>query len=195
MEKIETQRIKLLINNILTGSSNKNPGLPQMGDILGISRIKIGLPYEHYGIYTEKGTVIHYTAPDTGFKLSLQIRETNLKDFLGTDKVFFILDFDHLNNPVKSPAVLLNLRKSLKTENAIEIFDILVEIWDLFEKAQMKLYSPQETIDRARIRVGEKKYNLIWNNCEHFAIWCKTGLNRSHQVERLLKIITKNIGV
>lgn len=195
MEKIETQKIKLLINNILTGSSNKNPGIPQMGDILGISRMKIGLPYEHYGIYTEKGTVIHYTAPDAGFKLSLQIRETNLNDFLGTDRGFFILNFDHLKNPVKSPPILLKFRNSLQDEKTLEIFDILLEIWDLLEKAQMKLYSPQDTIDRARIRVGEKKYNLIWNNCEHFAIWCKTGLNRSHQVERLLKIITKNIGV
>jgi hypothetical protein len=32
-------------------------------------------------------------------------------------------------------------------------------------------------------RLGEQRYNLVFNNCEHFAIWCKTGRHRSTQVE------------
>ncbi|MBD2460188.1 lecithin retinol acyltransferase family protein [Oscillatoria sp. FACHB-1407] len=38
-------------------------------------------------------------------------------------------------------------------------------------------------IQRAESRVGEQQYNLVSNNCEHFATWCKTGINRSEQVE------------
>ena len=45
-------------------------------------------------------------------------------------------------------------------------------------------YSREETVHRARSRLGEKQYNLIFNNCEHFALWCKTGKNRSVQVEK-----------
>ncbi len=33
--------------------------------------------------------------------------------------------------------------------------------------------SPEETVKRARSKLGEKGYNLINNNCKHFALWCK----------------------
>jgi hypothetical protein len=35
-------------------------------------------------------------------------------------------------------------------------------------------------------RLGEQNYNLLFNNCEHFAHWCKTGRHRSEQVENWL---------
>jgi hypothetical protein len=35
-------------------------------------------------------------------------------------------------------------------------------------------------------RLGEQNYNLLFNNCEHFAHWCKTGRHRSSQVENWL---------
>lgn len=39
------------------------------------------------------------------------------------------------------------------------------------------------TLQRAVNRIGEQNYNLLFNNCEHFATWCKTGRHRSLQVE------------
>jgi len=45
-------------------------------------------------------------------------------------------------------------------------------------------FSGKETVNRARSRLGEKKYDLIFNNCEHFAFWCKTGRSKSIQVEK-----------
>jgi len=36
-------------------------------------------------------------------------------------------------------------------------------------------YDAHEVLDRARSRIGESDYNLLLNNCEHFARWCKTG--------------------
>ena len=42
---------------------------------------------------------------------------------------------------------------------------------------------PGVTLARALGRLGEQRYNLIFNNCEHFAHWCKTGRHRSAQVE------------
>ena len=35
-------------------------------------------------------------------------------------------------------------------------------------------------------RIGEQRYNLLFNNCEHFASWCKTGRHQSGQVESFL---------
>ena len=40
---------------------------------------------------------------------------------------------------------------------------------------------------RARSRLGEQRYRLFSNNCEHFTTWCITGESRSHQVERWLQ--------
>jgi hypothetical protein len=42
---------------------------------------------------------------------------------------------------------------------------------------------PGVTLRRAMGRLGEQNYNLLFNNCEHFAHWCKTGRHRSRQVE------------
>ena len=43
--------------------------------------------------------------------------------------------------------------------------------------------APGVTLRRALGRLGEQNYNLLFNNCEHFAHWCKTGRHRSAQVE------------
>lgn len=37
-------------------------------------------------------------------------------------------------------------------------------------------------VDRARGQVGRRGYDLIWNNCEHFATWCCVGNRESRQV-------------
>jgi hypothetical protein len=46
-------------------------------------------------------------------------------------------------------------------------------------------------VARAQSRLGENKYNLLFNNCEHFAWWCKTGISDSRQIRDFLPIITK----
>ena len=43
------------------------------------------------------------------------------------------------------------------------------------------------TLRRAISRIGEQNYNLLFNNCEHFATWCKTGRHRSGQIESVLE--------
>jgi hypothetical protein len=44
----------------------------------------------------------------------------------------------------------------------------------------------QDILSRARSRLGEKRYRLLTNNCEHFSEWSRFGTSRSHQVERWL---------
>ena len=39
---------------------------------------------------------------------------------------------------------------------------------------------------RALSRVGEDRYRVMTNNCEHFCAWCLDGESRSRQVERWL---------
>ena len=44
-------------------------------------------------------------------------------------------------------------------------------------------------LHRAESRLGERKYNLLFNNCEHFATWCKTGINYSQQVVNFIPML------
>ena len=45
-------------------------------------------------------------------------------------------------------------------------------------------FAPEEIVARARARLGEDRYRLTTNNCEHFCEWCLSGESRSEQVER-----------
>jgi hypothetical protein len=43
-------------------------------------------------------------------------------------------------------------------------------------------YVADVVVERAASRLGEQRYDLFFNNCEHFATWCKTGRNESAQL-------------
>ncbi len=60
-------------------------------------------------------------------------------------------------------------------------------------KKYKKCYSSSRAIKRAKARIGEQLYNLFFNNCEHFAYWCKTGKHRSKQVESVPEKVPKEL--
>jgi hypothetical protein len=43
-----------------------------------------------------------------------------------------------------------------------------------------------EVVRRARMRLGENRYNVLTNNCEHFCEWCVRGEHRSYQVDEII---------
>ena len=52
----------------------------------------------------------------------------------------------------------------------------------VFIKPQTVSYLPHLVVQRAQSRLGEQRYDLLTNNCEHFATWCKTGHAYSDQL-------------
>jgi len=48
-------------------------------------------------------------------------------------------------------------------------------------------YAGAEAVSRARSRLGENRYRLLTNNCEHFCAWCLLGESRSEQVHCCLR--------
>lgn len=56
------------------------------------------------------------------------------------------------------------------------------KLWRMLEQGQKarkyRRYSPQETVHRARSKLGQGGYLTS----EHFAIWCKTGIAESHEL-------------
>jgi Lecithin retinol acyltransferase len=68
-----------------------------------------------------------------------------------------------------------------------EIVEISIDTFCNGKKYLIKHYANYDpdsiVVKRAKSRLGESKYNLLFNNCEHFARWCKTGQQESEQVK------------
>lgn len=47
-------------------------------------------------------------------------------------------------------------------------------------------FSPDDILKRAKSKLGEQQYNLIFRNCEHFATWCCTNKWYSDQVVKFI---------
>ncbi len=178
----------ILWPEILNKSERKttpSPRKPKRGDVIGVSRKqKVDLDcaylsfkiYDHYGIYVDENTVIHFTSTESDISCNNKIQETSFATFLKGEREFFILNFpSSYGEPQKSPGVL-NITQNVAT--------LPGHIINMFK---YKLYSPEDTIRRAKSKLDEKNYSLIFNNCEHFVIWCKTGISESHQVNNILK--------
>jgi hypothetical protein len=46
-----------------------------------------------------------------------------------------------------------------------------------------------EVVERAESRIGEASYDLVRNNCEHFATWCSSGRHDSRQVRAVINTV------
>ncbi len=53
---------------------------------------------------------------------------------------------------------------------------------------------PDVVIERAESRMNEATYSLLFNNCEHFATWCKTGRHESEQVKNTASVGGGTVG-
>ena len=147
------------------------------GDVIGVHRA--GGLYDHYGVFENNNCIYEYNGDTT---LDCSIRITTLDEFTNYTRNYFVLEFPaSYCKPGKvefshSAHLGLNFPGNLIT--------------GILKSAEYHLYSPEETIRRAKSRLGESKYNLIFSNCEHFAIWCKTGIRESHQIDSLIGILS-----
>lgn len=151
------------------------------GDVIGVHRI--GGVYDHYGIYTGRGKVIHFSNEGSDFGGDIRVRRATLSQFKnGADNVF-VVDFEAYRDYLENPGLLDLLEEGI----------VGIALRKLFDN-ELTLYSPEETVERAESQLGkgeerEDKYNIIFNNCEHFALWCKTGVKESSQVQRFFEAI------
>ena len=158
------------------------------GDIIGIHCHFADIaPYDHYGVYVSDASVIHYAGEDDDRWQNIHVRDTSLSRFVGEAEDYFILVFPDVYDMPRQVGDC-NL-----TGVGMPLYPIL-DVPDFIKRRSYHLYSPDETVERARSRMGEDQYDLLCNNCEHFAIWCKTGIAESHQVKRVLGIVRMMAG-
>lgn len=58
-----------------------------------------------------------------------------------------------------------------------------LEVADFDRKEKKTHPSPADAVSKARSRMGERGYHILYNNCEHFAYECVTGKHYSEQVD------------
>ncbi len=169
----------------------------EAGDVIGITR---PAGYEHYAVYIGGGRVIHFAASDN-YLGAAAIREAPMSDFLEGQREFFVLDFSGMGrHPTKKakgsqsvltplPAVGMKVLREAIDNALAEPYDVDIN----------RIYTPEETVARAKSVIGanelsfRRDYDLVFNNCEHFAVWCKTGVHKSYQVENILKLLPSDL--
>ncbi|MDM5138771.1 lecithin retinol acyltransferase family protein [Aeromonas bestiarum] len=55
----------------------------------------------------------------------------------------------------------------------------------------VRLYGRTASIERARTRLGEHRYDVLFSNCEHFVMWCIHGLHHSPQISQVATAVAK----
>lgn len=68
----------------------------------------------------------------------------------------------------------------IQTDLAYFLKGGILEVKEYTDEEFADLYSPEQIVTYARACLGDKGYNLIFNNCEHFANVCTLGRFRSY---------------
>lgn len=163
----------------------------QAGSVIGVSR---GV-FDHYGVLMADGDVVHYTSATSDVSGDMEVRKTAAGHFMRDAASFWKVIFP---TEVEMRALLSRRFDSITSLVTGVVDGDVGRILgftgmvgrELAVGAIMKhyhLYPPREVQQRAMSRVGERKYNLAFRNCEHFAIWCATGLHASQQVDGVLR--------
>ena len=75
----------------------------------------------------------------------------------------------------------------ISTNLATFLKDGSVEVKIYTDEEWQDLYPVESIISYARACIGDRGYNLVFNNCEHFANVCTLGRFRSRQVEKVFR--------
>lgn len=157
----------------------------EKGDVVRVRRKLQGLPpFWHYGVYLSRDEVVHFTSVDSDVSSGSAIMITSFREFQRDSKRVEALIFPK-EYGVRPEGVSMDL-----SAECFRGYDL--EDWKrTMRRAQYCLFPPAEVEERARrcVRNGYGPYNLLLNNCEHFAIWCATNIHESAQVEDLLTTI------
>lgn len=169
---------------------NKKPRTLKFGDVVGIDQ---GF-YQHFGIYIGDSQMIHYYPMGGDMSGIITIHITSFEAFLGEEVEYYICDFTTLlqrgDKEEKEEKVERELKQLLSPSlNLSTEFDKTRRIYTAFTTGQYKVFSPEETVERAYSRLGERSKNQVQDNCEHFAIWCKTGIEKKDLCNEIIKLI------
>lgn len=104
----------------------------------------------------------HLVTPRTGYK--------HHGIYVGSDKV---IHYGGYNKGKKDGIVVVTTLSEFTQGNGYG-----------FVRHKLRRFSLAQTVERAYSRLGERRYGLLFNNCEAFVTWCIWGVKISSQVSR-----------
>ena len=140
------------------------------GEVIRVELKSIVSDFDHYGIYSGNGEVIHFSEK--------KIRREPIKDF--------VKESTGLGHKSKSLLTPSNLTVSVLTGGiGLAIFGVaklfsspsnntIIEVMK-FDPKHEKTISLENSYTRACELIGKEGYDVLSSNCEHFAVWCRTG--------------------
>lgn len=90
---------------------------------------------------------------------------------------------DSIERPANEVAVLIT--------SIDEFNNGFVEVAKLNLKEKLKKNSVKKSIELAKSRLGEKKYDFLKNNCEHFVYECVFNKHYSSQIDAMREKVRK----
>ncbi|KAG5845239.1 lecithin retinol acyltransferase-like [Anguilla rostrata] len=144
----------------------------QRGDLLEVPRTL----FIHFGIYLGENKVAHLM-PDimpviTNDKCQIQKMVTNKRLLLGVLSKNATIRVDTVEDFAYGSKILLN-----NMDNILK----------------MQPLPNEEIAKRAEKLIGVIPYSLLWNNCEHFATYCRYGSSVSLQTDKFCESLKSMI--
>ncbi len=198
---------KKVVENYINRFLQSTNRVIKRGDIIAVDQNIAGVKiYQHFGVYIGDYTVIHFNNNERGRSTKdyiPYIHKATIDDFLSGRENLYVLEFDNLRKDSwQFKGIITDNNSNFTNKGLLSFFDInrlgknikevvliklIEDVYNAINDSDYHIYSSEETVKRAESKIGEGKYNLGLNNCEHFAIWCKTGLHKSEQIDKLLK--------
>ncbi len=123
------------------------------------------LKYTHHGIDCGDGTAIHFTGEPIA-KSDAEIRKISLGEFADGAEIF-VVKYEPQEYVVRKRDGMVSTKVPL---------------------------APEQVVAHAYSRLGESGYSVFKNNCEHFAVWCKTGIPDCKQLTEVAKLLGEGTG-
>lgn len=198
---------KKVIENYINNHFNSMARKIKRGDVIAVDRMGKTKLYQHFGVYVGNEQVIHFNGDEKSSNLVDKIpfiHRSSMDEFMSNSKDVYVLDFDEFNNEswqfkgvlpkgnsfdissITDASIFIDIERLGIAVSPIFTKTLVFGIYEIINSQEYHIFSPEETVARAESKLGCKKYNLFFNNCEHFAIWCKTGLHISEQINKLL---------
>ncbi|XP_034300121.2 phospholipase A and acyltransferase 3 [Magallana gigas] len=113
--------------------------------------------------------------------------------YIGNEEVIHLAgdENDGLNGNINPSHAFTICGKSfnkavVKRENVWKVvLDSKVEVNNNKDR-KCKPRRPHEIVEEAIMKIGDIGYNVLWQNCEHFAAYCRYGVNWSEQANNFL---------
>lgn len=116
------------------------------GDVISVDRVG----YQHFGVYAGNNHVIHYNKAENGRG---KVMETSLSDFLDGASDYKVCE--HKSDIGEAVMNVVMSRNPLGFT-----IDLGKLAYSAYKEFNTKSYSAEETVRRARSRIGETKYSL-----------------------------------